>query len=110
MATDGLPHYLQVRHINTGYLTIHVKAQRRRGGRYLDLPLRPSRAPPATDLDAHAAHAGALVRLRVRVQRRQMLSLRSDAMTWSPLLTGAPCVRVPLSASLSSADGLSTCL
>ena len=92
VATDCLPHCLQVRHINTGYLTIHVKAQKRRGGRYLDVPLRPSRAPPATELEAHAAHAGALVRLRVRVQRRQMLSLRSDAMTWSPLLTGAPCV------------------
>ncbi len=82
----------QVRHINTGYLTMHVKAKGQRAGRHPDLALRPSLAPPESAADAHAAHVGALLRRRLRVQRRQMLSLRSDAMAWSPLLKEELCI------------------
>ena len=70
--------------INSGYLTVGLVDQRT--GR--PIRLQPSQPPTADEADeaATAQHDAAILRRRLRVQRRQMFSLRADAMHYSPTL------------------------
>ena len=67
--------------INSGYLTVGIVDQRT--GRPVQLP---PTEPPKDDQDARMQHDQAMLRRQLRIQRRQMFSLRSDAMQFSQIL------------------------
>lgn len=83
------------RTINQGFVTVGLTLSRgsaASSGKQVPLLLRPSASPEADDPSACSAHTAALLRLRLRMQRRQMFALRADAMIWSYLLKEELCI------------------
>jgi len=84
----------EMRTVNQGFLTVALRATRKLSvsGKQYSLALRPSARPLDEDTAAAEAHNAAMLRLRLRLQRRQMLSLSSDAMIWSYILKDELCI------------------